>query len=170
MQLVSGNGSRTADRHTVSADTPMSRSDYYRRQCGLRVAVRPGGHIVAKAAIGEFGGFTMPIGLGALVKARMKARNIDWGPIVAHPRARRWTFLVDWDSTLAAGPSLDAELMRANVTVVRAGGEIALPSPAPGSIQREWVINPNSAYRPGASVVLGVIRYCFSDVGRRSLW
>ncbi|MBF6062022.1 DNA-directed RNA polymerase subunit beta [Nocardia terpenica] len=168
MQLVSGNVSMPTGRHTAGTDTPVSRSDYYSRQCGLRVAVRPGGHIVATATIGQFGGFTMPVGLGTLVKAQMKARNIGWGPIVAHPRARRWTFLVDWDATLDAGPSLDAELMRANVTAVHAGGEIALPSPTPGSIQREWVINPNNAYRPTASAVLNVIRYCVSDLDRRS--
>lgn len=144
---------------TAAADTPESRTTYYRQQCGLPVTVQPGGHIVAKAGA-TFAAFTMPVELGDLVRAEMTARNVPRGPIVAHVRARRWTFLVDWDSGLDTGVSLDAEMMRSNVMVVRAGGEIAFPSPVSSSIQREWIVNPNSPYRPSAGTVLEVIRHC----------
>ncbi|WP_327145254.1 DNA-directed RNA polymerase subunit beta [Nocardia sp. NBC_01327] len=146
-------------RPTGTADTPQSRSAYYRQQCGLPVTVRPGGHIVAKAD-SDLAGFTMPVELGELVKAEMRTRNVPWGPIVAHVRARRWMFLVDWETRDDIGVSLDSEMMRSNVSVVRPGGEIAFPSPAPSSIQREWIVNPNSRHRPSAGTVLEVIRHC----------
>ncbi|QIS18908.1 DNA-directed RNA polymerase subunit beta [Nocardia terpenica] len=131
--------------------------------------VWPGGHIVAKA--NGYAAFTMPTSLGIRVKAELKTRGVAWGPIVAHLRANRWTFLVAWDPGLDTGATLDAELMRANVTLLRdgGGGEIAFPSPAPSSVHREWVVNPNSSYRPPAAAVLAAIRHCEHDE-RRSSW
>ncbi|WP_162958499.1 DNA-directed RNA polymerase subunit beta [Nocardia yunnanensis] len=123
--------------------------------------LKPGGHLVLKADTAVVG-FTMPVELGSLVKAEMSAREIPWGPIVAHVRARRWTFLLESDIRWDTGVSLDAEMMRSNVTVVRTGGEIALPSPAPSSIQRGWVVEPHDSHLPSAASVLEVTRHCAS--------
>jgi hypothetical protein len=152
--------------HTTVGDTPESRSDYYRHQCGLPTTVQPGGRIIARA--GELvAAVTMPVDLAVRVKAEMKARNLAWGPIIAHRRARRWTFLLAPDSTLRCGITLAAEMMRLNVTVVPVGGEIALPSPALRTVQRDWVVNPGSDHRPPAGQVLGIVRSCAQPPTRR---
>ncbi len=64
---------------TGAADTPESRSDYYRQQCGLPVTAKSCGHIIAKATP-TLAAFTMPAELGRLVKTEMNARNVRWGP------------------------------------------------------------------------------------------
>ncbi|MBF6062997.1 DNA-directed RNA polymerase subunit beta [Nocardia terpenica] len=147
------------DHSPVVGDTPESRSTYYRTQCGLAVVVKPGGTIVVKAG-GSLAALTMPVELGCAVKVELDARNVSCGPIVAHTRSRRWTFLVDWIPALDPGASLDAEMMRANVMVIRTGGEIALPSPASSAIERQWVYNPGTFCRPSADAVLKIIRHC----------
>ncbi|MBF6176022.1 DNA-directed RNA polymerase subunit beta [Nocardia blacklockiae] len=143
---------------TASADIQESRADHYCGQLGVPL-VRRGGVLVAKAG-GGLAGLTMPAGLGGRVRTHLDDRGIAVGPIVAHVRAHRWTFLVDWAADADPGVGLDAELMRWSVTVVRAGGEIALPSPGGGSIRRDWITNPHTVYRPSMATVVESIRHC----------
>ncbi|WP_330232897.1 DNA-directed RNA polymerase subunit beta [Nocardia sp. NBC_00508] len=107
----------------------------------------------------------MPGSLGQAVKTEMQCWGTDLGPILSHPRSRRWTYLIRPD--LPDEVSLFAELFRLNVSVVRDGGTIALPSPTgecPGF--RHWVEPPRSMYRPSGRAVLDAIRAC-SGPGRR---
>lgn len=82
------------------------------------------------------------------------------GPIVAHPRSHRWTFLVRPDRALQS-IDLYAEMFRLGVTITPVGGEIALPSPADDvGGYRTWVIPPLDTFRPSGAVVVELVRRC----------
>ncbi len=101
----------------------------------------------------------MPHQLGAAVKARMHSLGVRPGPIVSHPRSKRWTFLIVPD--VPDEIRLFAELFRLNVSVARFGAQIALPSP--GARQagfRVWVTPPRDTFRPSGMVVIESIRAC----------
>jgi hypothetical protein len=101
----------------------------------------------------------MPAPLGQLVKIHMQQRLSDVGPILSHPRSNRWTYLVRSD--LPDDDSLFAEMFRLNVSVVRAGGTIALPSPTDQCVEfRRWVEPPQCTFRPSGLVVVDSIRAC----------
>ncbi|WP_245671563.1 DNA-directed RNA polymerase subunit beta [Nocardia amamiensis] len=101
----------------------------------------------------------MPEPLGRAVKIEMQRRGIDLGPILSHPRSRRWSYLIR--PNLPDEVSLFAELFRLNVSVVRDGGTIALPSPADECAGfRHWVEPPRCMYRPSGLAVVDAIRAC----------
>ncbi|MGV9975141.1 DNA-directed RNA polymerase subunit beta [Nocardia beijingensis] len=138
-------------------DTPRSRCQYYRRECDLPAVIDPPelGRIILRA--GYVSGVTMPTRLGQAVKAHMQSRGASLGPVVAHPRSGRWTFLVVAD--LPEDDRLFAELFRLDVSVSRCGATIALPSPTASSgAIRQWIVPPRGPYRPSGRVVLEAIR------------
>ncbi|WP_454194130.1 DNA-directed RNA polymerase subunit beta [Nocardia sp. Marseille-Q1738] len=101
----------------------------------------------------------MPEPLGQAVKGEMQRRDVDLGPILSHPRSRRWTYLIR--PNLPDEVSLFAEMFRLNVSVVRDGGTIALPSPADQCVEfRHWVEPPRCMYRPSGLAVVDAIRAC----------
>jgi hypothetical protein len=56
--------------------------------------------------------------------------------------------------------SLFAEMFRLDVSIVRAGGEIALPSPTDRcALFRHWVEPPRCGYRPSGQLILESIRH-----------
>ncbi|MFJ9370525.1 DNA-directed RNA polymerase subunit beta [Nocardia sp. NPDC101769] len=137
-------------------DTPTDRCHYYQQACGLPAGMHPEtGRIVVRA--GLVWALTMPSALGQIVKTDLEHRQIEVGPIISHPRSQRWTFLIRPD--LPEEDRLFAELFRINVSVVRFGGEIALPSPTDqqGTFRR-WVQWPNGTYRPSGVAVIDSIR------------
>ncbi|MFI9410321.1 DNA-directed RNA polymerase subunit beta [Nocardia gamkensis] len=139
-------------------DTPVSRCRYYRQVCGLPAIVDPPelGRIVIRAGI--VWALMMPAHLGQLVKIDLQRRGHDIGPIMSHPRSQRWSYLVRPD--LPNDDSLFAEMFRLDVSIVRAGGEIALPSPTDRcALFRHWIEPPRSAYRPSGQLVLAAIRH-----------
>ncbi|WP_454194793.1 DNA-directed RNA polymerase subunit beta [Nocardia sp. Marseille-Q1738] len=141
----------------ASGDTPMSRCRYYRRTCDLAAVIDPPelGRIIVRA--GSVWGITMPVRLGQSVRAHMDKHGQASGPIVAHPRAKRWTFLIRPD--LPDEDRLFSELFRLDVSVAREGATIALPSPAASSESiRHWVIPARSPFRPSGLVVVAAVR------------
>ncbi|WP_067839766.1 DNA-directed RNA polymerase subunit beta [Nocardia lijiangensis] len=140
----------------TSSETPAARCRYYRRTCGLPATLHPEiGRIVVNAGI--VWALTMPAALGQIVKTDLQHRQISVGPIISHPRSQRWTFLIRPD--LPDEVKLFAELFRLNVSVVRAGGEIALPSPHDQQMNfRRWVEPPREPYRPSGVVIIDSIR------------
>ncbi|WP_454194194.1 DNA-directed RNA polymerase subunit beta [Nocardia sp. Marseille-Q1738] len=143
----------------VHADTPTTRCRFYRQSCGLPAIVQPelGGRIVVPAD--SVGAITMPARLGGAVKGRMKSQGMRLGPIVSHPRSKRWTFIVVPD--VPDEVRLTAELFRLNVSVSRAGAQIALPSPVARSAGfRVWVTPPRDGFRPSGMAVVEAIREC----------
>jgi len=108
----------------------------------------------------------MPDSLGQIIKTRMQQQGSDIGPILSHPRSVRWTFIIRPD--LPDDVALFAEMFRLNVSIVRAGGTIALPSPAQQCVEfRRWVEPPRCTFRPSGRVVVDAIRGCAGGPGRR---
>ncbi|MGW4770372.1 DNA-directed RNA polymerase subunit beta [Nocardia sp. NPDC004278] len=140
------------------ADTPTSRCLFYQQTCGLAAEVDPAmGRITVRA--GSVSAVTMPADLGQMVKAHMQIRQQATGPIISHPRSRRWTFIVRPD--LPDDVPLFSELFRLNVTVARSGAQIALPSPADWQAGlRVWIELPRDTFRPSGVAVVDAIRAC----------
>lgn len=146
-------------RHIAFGDTPLSRCHYYRQVCGLPAIVDPPqiGRIVVRT--GMVWGITMPAILGQHVKVWMQDQGHELGPILSHPRSKRWTFIIRPD--LPDDVPLFAEMFRLNVSIIRYGGMIALPSPADrGTKFRAWITHPYTAFRPSGCVVVAAIRHC----------
>ncbi|TLF60645.1 DNA-directed RNA polymerase subunit beta [Nocardia cyriacigeorgica] len=150
-------------------DTPYTRCVYYRRVCGLPASIDPPelGRIVMRADL--VWALMMPAGLGALVKCdlqRRRGREGGVGPIMSHLRSNRWTFLIRPD--LPDETPLFAEMFRLNVSVVRIGATIALPSPADEGAQfRRWVELPRCTYRPSGLAVVDSVRACTGGLWTR---
>uniref|UniRef100_UPI003F49ABD0 DNA-directed RNA polymerase subunit beta n=1 Tax=Nocardia suismassiliense TaxID=2077092 RepID=UPI003F49ABD0 len=142
-----------------------SRRRFYVVTCGLPARVRPD---LARImfTVGSVGAVTMPAHLGTLVKAHMlEQAHGRVGPIVSHPRSKRWTFLVC--PNLPGDIALFAELHRHCVSVVPIGGEVALPSPLDSLIgYREWVCEPRDGFRPAGTEVIDAVRCCVSPLRR----
>ncbi|WP_330228512.1 DNA-directed RNA polymerase subunit beta [Nocardia sp. NBC_00508] len=140
------------------ADTPTSRCAYYRRTCGIPAAIHPeNGHIVVRS--GMIGGITMPARLGQQVRDNLLHNRFALGPVIAHVRSGRWTYLIRPD--LPDDIRLFAELFRLDVSVVPIGGDIALPSPADAhAVYRQWVVAPRDSFRPSGLLIVETIRAC----------
>lgn len=151
--------------HISFGDTPRSRCHFYRRVCDLPAVIDPPelGRIIMRASY--VGALTMPAPLGRAVRQVMQRRRDAIGPIVAHPRSNRWTYIVRPD--LPDDTKLFAEMFRLDVSIVREGGTVALPSPtAESGAVRHWIETPRDRYRPSGMVVVQAIRAC-ADPGRR---
>ncbi|NKY30629.1 hypothetical protein NG2371_05536 [Nocardia gamkensis] len=147
--------------------TPLSRCAYYRQVCDLPAEVDPPqvGRIVL--GMGVAWAVIMPATLGQDVKVWMQRHHHRIGPIMSHPRSKRWTYLTQPD--LPDDIMLFAEMFRLDVSLVRAGATVALPSPADrGTTFRAWIARPDSAFRPSGSVVVAAIRGCVAErIARR---
>lgn len=151
--------------HTVFSDTPAARCTYYRRVCDLPATIDPPhlGRIVMKAE--HVWGVVLPAPLGQAVKVLMQQHDLDLGPILSHPRSNRWTYLVRPD--IPDDTRLFAEMFRLNVSVVRTGGTVALPSPSDQCAQlRRWIEPPRCTFRPSGLVVIDAIRACTKGIRR----
>ncbi|MFF7943602.1 DNA-directed RNA polymerase subunit beta [Nocardia gamkensis] len=157
-------------RHIAFGDTPLSRCHYYRQVCGLPATVDPPqiGRIIVRT--GMVWAITMPAVLGQHVKAWMQYHGHELGPILSHPRSKRWTFIIRPD--LPDDVPLFAEMFRLNVSIIRYGGTIALPSPADrGTRFRAWVTRPDTTFRPSGRVIVAAIRGCVAaKLARRRRW
>ncbi|MGQ4598365.1 DNA-directed RNA polymerase subunit beta [Nocardia sp. R6R-6] len=153
--------------HIPFGDTPTTRCHFYRRVCDLPAVVDPPhlGRIVIPATC--VWALIMPAHLGQAVKTEMERTETALGAILSHPRSGRWTYLIRPD--LPDEVTLFAELFRLNVSVVREGGTIALPSPADRCAQfRRWVELPRCIYRPSGWAVVAAIRACAGPEPRRT--
>lgn len=152
--------------HIAFGDSPASRCHFYRRVCDLPAVIDPPhlGRIVMKAD--HVWALMLPAQLGQAVKVRMQQNDSYLGPILSHPRSGRWTYLVRPD--IPDDVRLFAEMFRLNVSVVRAGGTIALPSPSDQAVEfRRWVEPPRCTFRPSGLVVVDSIRACSAQPMQR---
>ncbi|MEV6320893.1 DNA-directed RNA polymerase subunit beta [Nocardia sp. NPDC051787] len=145
------------DDTVVLADTPVSRCQFYQRVCGLPARIDPQmGRIFVLS--GSVGAITVPAQLGALVKNHLN-QAAPAGPIISHPRSKRWTFLIRPD--VRDEMPLFTELFRLNATLSPIGAQIALPSPADdaGAVGfRLWAQAPRDSYRPSGLAAIEAIR------------
>ncbi|MFG2442653.1 DNA-directed RNA polymerase subunit beta [Nocardia fluminea] len=147
-------------------ETPRSRCEFYRRVCSLPAVIDPAtGRITMRA--GFVGAVMMPTDLAQQVKSTLDFRGVAPLPIIGHPRARMWTFLVRFDIRPMGDPAEVARLWKARVVVIR-DGDIALPSPALDTLMvRTWVSPAISKFRPSGAVVLECARDCL-ELGQDS--
>ncbi|MFD6392251.1 DNA-directed RNA polymerase subunit beta [Nocardia sp. NPDC060259] len=145
--------------HTAAdiGDSPQSRSLFYRKVCGLPTFVDPTtGRIMMSA--GSTGAVMMPADLAQRVKIELHRRNVGPCPIIGHPRAGTWSYLVRADMEPIGDPAVVAQLWRAHVVVVR-DGDITLPSPEPGhQLARTWVVAATTPFRPSGTTLLACVR------------
>ncbi|MFE3444063.1 DNA-directed RNA polymerase subunit beta [Nocardia sp. NPDC059180] len=115
----------------------------------------------------------MPSALGLAVKTDLqRCRNHDAGPgvgpIISHVRSGRWSFLVE--PNIPDDTALFAEMFRLNVSIVRTGATIALPSPSDrGELFRRWIHLPPCDFRPSGLTVIDSIRACAARTTWRSI-
>ncbi|WP_040834147.1 hypothetical protein [Nocardia brevicatena] len=150
-------------------DTPATRCRFYRRVCDLPAIVDPPhlGRIVMRAT--RVWAVTMPAPLGRSVRSELAGRHGETGPILAHPRSNRWSFLIRPD--LGDDVHLFAEMFRLDVSIVRTGGTIALPSPTDLDTHlRQWVEPPRCPFRPSGLVVTDAIRRAAGLPTPRTMW
>ncbi|PPJ32606.1 DNA-directed RNA polymerase subunit beta [Nocardia nova] len=148
---------------------PQTWAMIYRRAFGLDAQVHPGSGRLFVRAGKNLSAFTMPSALGVRVRGRLVDRTGAAGPIIAHPRSMRWTFLTlpaDADPT---DPLVHAEMFRHYVDIAGVNAEIALPSPGflQSDVYRSWTEAPVGDYRPLAGEVLSAVRECVAAQGMR---
>lgn len=149
----------------MTADTPSSRCEYYRRICHLPATVDPNtGRISVRA--GLVWAIELPAALAQMVKVDLDRRQHGGGPVISHPRDARWTFLVRSDIP-ARVAARDMPLWRNRVTILREGDDITLPSPSDrGHFYRAWITPAHSSFRPSGLDVLDSIRVCLNACAR----
>ncbi len=115
----------------------------------------------------------MPSALGLAVKSDLERcrdhdAGIGAGPIISHVRSGRWSFLVEPD--IPDDTALFAEMFRLNVSIVRTGATIALPSPIDrGELFRRWIHLPPCTIRPSGLAVIDSIHACTARTSWRSI-
>ncbi|PSR63151.1 hypothetical protein C8258_24265 [Nocardia sp. MDA0666] len=148
---------------------PQNWAMIYRRAFGLDAEVHPGsGRLVVRAGK-ALAALTMPSVLGARVRGRLVDMSGSAGPIIAHPRSMRWTFLTLPADADLTDPLLHAEMFRHYVDIAGVNAEIALPSPGflQSDVYRLWTDAPVGDYRPLAGDVLTAVRECVAAQGMR---
>lgn len=114
----------------------------YREKDLLPAVVDPASRRILLHVGATHGAVTMPTELGEQVLTRLRAGGIA-GPVFAHPRARRWTFLTGPTRHEEFTATAAAELFRLYTTVAGTGSQIVLPSPEDeASGYRLWVAGP----------------------------
>ncbi|MFI5717053.1 hypothetical protein [Nocardia sp. NPDC051750] len=111
-----------------------------------------------------YGAVTMPTELGESVLQRLRVAGIA-GPVFAHPRALRWTFLTGPTRHDEFPATAAAELFRRYTTVAGTGSQIVLPSAEDElSGYRLWVAGPDAlGTRPPQQAVIDAV----CEAGRR---
>ncbi|QIS16851.1 hypothetical protein [Nocardia arthritidis] len=148
-------GYAAAQDYTAVQDA-IARCRGYRKDHGLYGVVDPAlGRIMLE--IGAIGAVVMPAPLGARVRDRLTAV----GPVIAHPRSNRWTFLTGPTDNSYLDMNLFADLFRVCASVALPGTRIVLPSPTDErGGYRTWIALPDGDYRPALAEVVAVTRAC----------
>ncbi|MEV4126655.1 hypothetical protein [Nocardia sp. NPDC049707] len=157
-----------AAQHFTAAQDALARCRRYRKDNGLYGVVDPAlGRILLE--IGAVGAVVMPAALGKRVRAHLLATSGQTGPIIAHPRSDRWSFLTGPTDNSYLDMTLFPELFRICASVALPGSRIVLPSPTDEqSGYRIWIAPPEGDYRPELGDVIAATRTCASS-GRRSV-
>ncbi|MGX1807044.1 hypothetical protein ACWIGI_15125 [Nocardia sp. NPDC055321] len=117
----------------------------YRREFHLPASIDPTSRHILLEIGSRYGAITMPAELGERVQQRLAAADLA-GPVVHHPRARRWTFITGPTRADGLGTAVSAALFRLYATVACAGAQVVLPSADDERTgYRTWVRAPESA-------------------------
>ncbi|MGW0183616.1 hypothetical protein [Nocardia sp. NPDC003345] len=145
---------------TTFTESPLERHcRRYREKDLLPAVVDPGSQRILLRVGATYGAVTMPTELGERVLQGLRAAGIA-GPVFAHPRARRWTFLTGPTRHDEFTVTAAAELFRLYTTVAGTGSQVVLPSAEDErSGYRVWVAGPEAlGTRPPQHTVIEAAR------------
>ncbi|MFJ4655497.1 hypothetical protein ACIP5Y_29820 [Nocardia sp. NPDC088792] len=140
---------------TLLDSTLEVRCVQYRREFHLPASIDPTSRHILLDIGNRYGAITMPAELGERVQQRLEQAELA-GPVVHHPRARRWTFITGPARPETLDTSVTARLFRLYATVACAGAQVVLPSADDERTgYRTWVQPPEtvSAVPPLESVI-----------------
>ncbi|MGW4244395.1 hypothetical protein [Nocardia sp. NPDC004722] len=145
---------------TLLDSTLEVRCVQYRREYHLPASIdQTSRHILLE--IGQrYGAITMPAELGERVQQRLTQADLA-GPVVHHPRARRWTFITGPARPDTLSKSVAAALFRLYATVACSGAQVVLPSADDERTgYRTWIHSPDSidSVPPLESVIEALLR------------
>ncbi|WP_433655908.1 hypothetical protein ACQPW1_33305 [Nocardia sp. CA-128927] len=131
----------------------------YRRELHLPASIDPTSRRILLHIGAHYGAITMPADLGERVQQRLEQAAIA-GPVVDHPRAKRWTFLTGPYRPDTLSAAVSAELFRMYATVACTGSQVVLPSPDDEHTgYRTWIRPPETATtRPPLNAVIEATR------------
>ncbi|MET7770436.1 hypothetical protein [Nocardia sp. NPDC005366] len=155
-----------AEEYTAIQDA-FARCRRYRKEHRLYGVVDASlGRIMLE--VGAVGAVVMPASLGEHVRDLIGARG-PLGPIIAHPRSGRWTFLTGPTDNSYLDIALFSDLFRVCASVAQPGSRIVLPSPSDEhGGYRCWVAAPQRDYRPGLAEVVAATRACAAPAAKVS--
>jgi hypothetical protein len=150
----------TAAQDYTAVQDAIARCRRYRKDHGLYGVVDPAlGRIMLE--VGAVGAVVMPAVLGKRVRESLVASGLHHGPIIAHPRSGRWTFLTGPTDNSYLDMALFSDLFRVCASVALPGSRIVLPSPADEhSSYRTWIALPERDFRPELAEVVAATRAC----------
>ncbi|MBF6332201.1 hypothetical protein [Nocardia transvalensis] len=112
---------------TLLASTLEDRCGQYRREFHLPAMIDAASRHILLEIGKRYGAITMPADLGERVRQRLAQADLA-GPVVHHPRARRWTFITGPARPGLLTASVSAQLFRLYATVACTGSQVVLPS------------------------------------------
>ncbi|WP_378731640.1 hypothetical protein [Nocardia brasiliensis] len=145
---------------TTFLDTTLEvRCVQYRREFQLPASIDPTSRRILIHIGAHYGAITMPADIGVRVQQRLEQAGIA-GPVVDHPRAKRWTFLTGPYRPDTLSAAVSAELFRMYATVASTGSQVVLPSPDDEHTgYRTWIRRPETARtRPPLNAVIEAAR------------
>ncbi|WP_227997775.1 hypothetical protein [Nocardia australiensis] len=161
----------TAAQDFTAIQDAIARCRHYRKDHGLYGVVDPTlGRIMLE--IGAVGAVVMPAVLGEQVRESLNGgqkrggpgydtRGDRGGPIIAHPRSGRWTFLTGPTDDSYLDDALFSDLFRVCASLALPGSRIVLPSPTDEhSRYRTWIAPPERDFRPELAEVVAATRAC----------
>jgi hypothetical protein len=117
----------------------------YRREFHLPASIDPTSRHILLEIGTRYGAITMPADLGERVQQQLAQADLA-GPVVHHPRARRWTFITGPARPESLTQSVAAALFRLYATVACPGAQVVLPSADDERTgYRTWVHSPDSS-------------------------
>ncbi|MEC3953398.1 hypothetical protein VMT65_10180 [Nocardia sp. CDC153] len=133
----------------------------YRREFHLPASIDPASRHILLEIGNRYGAITMPADLGERVQERLRQADLA-GPVVDHPRARRWTFITGPARPETLSKSVAAALFRLYATVACSGAQVVLPSADDERTgYRTWIHSPESSdtVPPLESVIEALLRH-----------
>ncbi|MGV9661585.1 hypothetical protein ACWDUL_15630 [Nocardia niigatensis] len=146
---------------TLLDSTLEVRCVQYRREFHLPASIDPTSRHILLEIGTRYGAITMPADLGECVQQRLTQADLA-GPVVHHPRARRWTFITGPARPESLTKSVAAALFRLYATVACPGAQVVLPSADDERTgYRTWVHSPENidTVPPLESVVEALLRH-----------
>lgn len=138
----------------IPTETLLARCEFYRAY-GINAYVQVDLQRLIVVANSRLAGLTLPAELALRVRDRLHAKKIDLGPVISHPRSKRWMLLVT--GSVPDDHATSARLFRHQVSLARSGTQIALPTPLERHENLRYWVEPPTAPLPSGAIVTQAI-------------